>query len=141
MGYDISLINKKTGKIIDIIDTELDPVTGETTYVLGETTAPWLNITYNYDPYFYKVLGKKGIGSIYGKTAKQSIPILEKAISKLKDVDDNYWKPTERNAKKDVDEYSDDDYWNATEGNAKKALQLLLKLAKMAPPDSTWKGY
>jgi hypothetical protein len=53
-------------------------------------------------------------------TGADSIPILEKAIAQLGD---------------DVDE----DYWEPTEGNAKRALSQLLALAKMRP-DGVWTG-
>ena len=50
--------------------------------------------------------------------AADSIPVLEKGIAQLgNDVDDNYWEPTE--------------------GNAKKALYGLLALAKLRP-DGVW---
>ena len=50
----------------------------------------------------------------------QSIPILQDAINKLgNDVDDDYWK--------------------STEGNAKRALCQLLSFAQMRP-DGVWNG-
>ena len=51
--------------------------------------------------------------------AADSIPILEQGISKLKD---------------DVDR----DYWKPTEGNAKQALNHVLAFAKMRP-DGVWR--
>ena len=57
---------------------------------------------------------KSGIRSIYGMTALEAIPILETAISNLKD---------------DVV----DDYWQPTEGNTKRALNNLLTMCKMRP--------
>ena len=65
------------------------------TYALGGTTQPCLNITYNYSRHFYNTLGEDGIRSLYGKTASEIIPILDKAIERL---------GTERAA----------DYWAAT---------------------------
>ena len=53
-------------------------------------------------------------------TGAESIPVLEKAIAPLGD---------------DVD----DDYWKSTEGNAKQALLQLVALAKMRP-DGVWNG-
>ncbi len=114
-------------------DVELkDPVTKETiefesnheirggTYAAYGTREAWLNITYNYGDIFRKVLGKDGIRSIYGMTGAESIPVLKKAIAALKDdVDVDYWKPTE--------------------GNAKKALCGLLAFAQMRP-DGMWDG-
>ena len=57
---------------------------------------------------------KTGIRSLYGMTALEAIPILETAISSFKN---------------DVDE----DYWKATEGNVKRALNNLLTMCKMRP--------
>ena len=107
MSYDISLV---------------DPVTRETllvenphhlrggTYAIGGTTEAWLNITWNYSKFYYRVFGEKGIRTIYGMTGAESIPILKAAMDKLgDDVDPNYWE--------------------STEGNAKRALAGLLALA------------
>lgn len=117
MSYDISL---------------RDPVTKETillnsphfiwggTYVLNGTPEMWLNVTYNYAPVFRRVLGEKGIRSIYGKTGAETIPVFEKAIDELSD---------------DVS----DDYWDCTEGNVKRVLYGLLSFARMRP-DGVWHG-
>jgi len=77
-----------------------------------------LNITCNYGEHYYRVMGDGGIFSIHGKTGAESIAPLEAAISQLGD---------------DVS----DDYWEPTEGNAKRALEQLLALAKMRP-DGVW---
>ena len=109
-----------------------DPVTHETlfldhehfmrggTYQLGGTKKLWLNITYNYGSIFRKTtaLGENGINKLNGITGAESIPILEMAIAELHD---------------DVDP----DYWKATEGNAKRALLQLLAMARMRP-DGVW---
>ena len=59
-----------------------------------------------------------GLRTIEGMSGADSIPVLEKAIGKLADnVDKDYWKPTE--------------------GNAKRALHGLLALAKLRP-DGVW---
>lgn len=117
MGYDISL---------------RDPVTGETleasaphqirggTYAVGGTTELWLSVTYNYAEHFYRVLGEEGIRSIYGKTGAESIPMLQAAMAQLGD---------------DVDP----DYWKSTEGNAKRSLAGLLAFAQLRP-DGVWNG-
>jgi hypothetical protein len=66
------------------------------------------------------VFGKKGIRTIYGLSGIESIPILEKAISKLgNDVDIDSWK--------------------STEGNAKKALKELVVIALTQSAD-VWSG-
>lgn len=92
------------------------------TYAIGGTTELWLNVTYNYAQFYYRddVFGEKGIRTIYGMTGAESIPILKKAIAALgDDVDDDYWKPTE--------------------GNAKLPLTQLLAFAQMRP-DGVWAG-
>lgn len=109
-----------------------DPVTKETvtldaphqlrggTFAVGGTPEAWVNITYNYSKHYSKVLGKDGIRSIYGMTGAESIPIIKGSAAKLKD---------------DVS----DDYWEPTEGNAKRALLQLVALAQMRP-DGIWDG-
>ena len=112
MSYDISLNDPVTKEVIQF-DSPHQIVGG--TYALGGTKEAWLNITYNYSIFYYKVINKKdGIRYLYGKTGAEAIPILEKAIKKLKD---------------DVNP----DYWEATQGNAKQALYGLLAFAKMRP--------
>ena len=117
MSYSIRLVDAKTKERIEL-DKPHNLKGG--TYCVGGTKEAWLNVTYNYASIFCKILGEKGIRSIYGLTAKESIPILEKAAASLKD---------------DVS----DDYWEPTEGNAKIALTDLLQLAKLAP-DAIWDG-
>lgn len=117
MSYNINLREPVTEDTI-VFDKKHQIIGG--TYAIGGTSEAWLNITYNYSDYFYKILGEKGIRTIYGMTGAESIPILKDAISKLKD---------------DVDP----DYWKATEGNAKKALCGLLAFAQMRP-DGIWDG-
>lgn len=90
------------------------------TYAMGGTREAWLNVTYNYGGHFSRVLDG-GIRSIYGMTAKDSIPVLEKAIAKLGD---------------DIS----DDYWEATEGNARMALMGLQALAVASPGNCVWDG-
>ena len=111
-------------------DIELqDPVTHETlqldaphhmkggTYCLGGTTNAELNVTYNYAKHYHG-LGENGIRSLGGMSGAASIPLLQAAADKLgDDVDDDYWKPTE--------------------GNAKQALLQLIALAQMRP-DGVW---
>jgi len=92
----------------------------ETLYKQGKKARGNLVITWNYGQIFRQVLGKEGIRTIYGMTGAESIPVLRNAIDSLADdVDPDYWKPTE--------------------GNAKKALQGLLAFAQIRP-DGIWKG-
>jgi len=133
MGYDIELQNPVTREVL-LLDDPHHMCGG--IYAVGGTTEARLNVTYNYGKHFRKSFededtnltefdkmfggGNTGIRKLYGMSAVESIPILERAISKLgNDVDSDYWKPTE--------------------GNAKQALIQLLTLAKMCP-DGIWNG-
>lgn len=117
MSYDISLCCPCCLETLKADDNH--EITGGT-YALGGTNELWLNVTYNYSQHYYRTMGEKGIRTIYGMTGKDSIPILEKAIADLGDeIDDDYWKPTE--------------------GNAKKALVGLLTFAKLKP-EGVWRG-
>lgn len=117
MSYDIYLKDPVTHKVIEF--DHVHDIKGGT-YCLGGTKEAWLNITYNYGDHYRRVFGEKGIRTIYGMTGAESISILKDAISKLED---------------DVS----DDYWEPTEGNAKKALYGLLAFAQLRP-DGIWDG-
>lgn len=117
MSYDIWLAHPVTGKTLEL-DYVHDLRGG--TYQIGGTREAWLNVTYNYAKHYYRIFGEQGIRTIYGKTGAESIPLLEAAIQQLSnDTDDDYWKPTE--------------------GNAKAALYQLLALARRRP-DGVWQG-
>lgn len=111
MSYDIYLTDPKTKKTI--VFDEKHSIAGGT-QELGGTRDAWLNVTYNYAPHFYRTLGENGIRSIYGKTGKEAELMLRRAAADLKDDISN-------------------DYWEPTEGNAKRALLDLAKLSRMAP--------
>lgn len=119
MSYDINLLDPITKEVIEINDAHF--LRGGT-YQMGGSKELTLNITYNYSEILHRVIQPKntpseyktGIRSLYGMTALEAVLILEAAISNLKD---------------DVDE----DYWKATEGNAKRALNNLLTMCKMRP--------
>lgn len=117
MSYDIELLDPVTREVIQL-DTPHQVKGG--TYAINGTTEAWLNITYNYGDIYRAKFGEKGIRTIYGMTGAESIPVIQKVIDSLND---------------DVD----DDYWEPTEGNAKKALFGLLAFAKMRP-DGVWGG-
>jgi hypothetical protein len=119
MSYDITLNNHVTKEPIELDFTH--QIRGGR-YAVGGTKELWLNITYNYGAFYRRenVFGREGIRAIYGKTGAESIPILQKAIAALGD---------------DVDP----DYWKATEGNAKRPLIQLLTFAQMRP-DGVWEG-
>ena len=117
MSYDIQLIDQDTGQII-FFDEPMFTEGG--TYVVGGSHYATLNITYNYAEHFYNLFGDKGIRSFYGMTARESIPHLQEGLAVLgNDVSDDYWEPTE--------------------GNAKRALIQMLSLALMAP-NAIWDG-
>lgn len=118
MSYDIELLDPVTKKTI--ILPEKHQMQGGT-YCVGGTDEAHLNVTCNYSKHFFAYLDKdKGIRGIYGKTAAETIPLLENAIAKLPDDKTN-------------------DYWEPTGGNAKAALCQLLALARMRP-DGIWDG-
>src|SRR5574337_1225427 len=136
MSYDMELIDPITG---DTLPLDAPHHMRGGTYRLGGTTEAHLNVTYNYYPHFVRAFDEmadprptsskwlrekggpvRGIRTIYGLTGAESLPVLDKAISQLgDDVDADYWKPTE--------------------GNAKRALLQLRALAAMRP-DGIWVG-
>lgn len=123
MSYDISLTDPITSKVL--IVEHRHHIRGGT-YALGGDDRLSLNITWNYGEVFYPAFQEfaspevGGIQALYGKTGAESIPILKSVIAKLgDDVDPDYWKPSE--------------------GNAKAALHGLLAFAPMRP-DGVWQG-
>lgn len=117
MSYDISLVDPDSQETIEL--NEKHSLSGGIC-ALGGTREAWLNVTYNYAEHFYRILGKKGIRRIYGMTGEESISVLQEAADMLGDDVDN-------------------DYWKSTEGNAKAALLNLIELAKLAP-QGVWDG-
>jgi len=116
MSYDIELCDPVTNQVIEF--NNIHELRGGT-YALNNNRAE-LNITWNYGKLYYSIMGDKGIRTIYGLSGAESIIILKAAIDKLgSDIDSDYWKPTE--------------------GNAKRALQQLLVLATLCP-DGIWTG-
>lgn len=133
MSYDIELQDPVTKQVLQL---DIPHHMRGGTYAVGGTSEAHLNVTFNYSPHFRRVLGgadvelswfdktfgggQTGIRKLYGMTGAESIPALEAAIAQLgDDVDSDYWKPTE--------------------GNAKRTLAQLLALAKMRP-DGVWSG-
>lgn len=135
MSYDIDLLDPITRETLML--PEPHHMRGGT-YAVGGSREASLNVTYNYVEHFHRVFDPvspppqdapqwmrergivEGIRTIYGMTGAQSIPVLERAISMLgDDVDENYWRPTE--------------------GNAKRALTQIQALARMRP-DGVWAG-
>ena len=106
-----------------------DPVTNEVlkteekhfmfgggTVCVGGTNDMSLDVTFNYSDIINKVINSNDTYAylLNEKNGAEAIPILKRVISKLGD---------------DVD----DDYWTPTEGNAKRALCQLLAFAQMRP--------
>jgi hypothetical protein len=103
MGYDVKLVDPVSERVLQLEELKAE-----------------FNITCNYKEHFVRTLGEKGVRAIYGMTGAASLPILDNAINQLKEnVDDNYWAPTE--------------------GNAKRAL-LCLKILAEKLPNGIWQG-
>lgn len=113
MGYDI-YITKGSGKKTETVQLPEKHDLHGGTYCLGGTTEAHLSETFNYSKHFCSSLGGNGINDLDGKLIKDTIPLLDDAIYKL------------RNGK------TDPDYWKATEGNARAALFRMKQLAELA---------
>jgi hypothetical protein len=99
----------------------VDPFEEGGTFALGGTDEACLNVTWNYNEFYHKVIDKEsGIRWLDGKKAKDTVDILWSAVNRLDEND------------------TDDDYWKATEGNARKPLVRLLKWAKQHP-EGVWR--
>jgi hypothetical protein len=117
MGYDIYLKDQITREVLKLDEPHF--VRGGQ-YAIGGTCELHLYATYNYASHFERIASTQGIRAIYGMTGAESIPLLKSVAGTLADdVDGDYWKPTE--------------------GNAKRALLQLVALAQMRP-DGVWDG-
>lgn len=110
MSYDIQILDPNTNA----------PLRGEHhhihggSYISGGTDILWTEETSNYGVHFRKALGGDGIYEINGKPCTEVISLIINALPNLQfDVDRDYWKPTE--------------------GNAKLALYRILALCMMRP--------
>lgn len=133
MSYDLHLGYPISGNTLELDEPHH---MRDETYAVRGTLNCWISITYNYAGHFYRLFPVRdwregdskydkdksigGIRVIYGMSGAESIPVLQAVIDQLGD---------------DVDP----DYWKATEGNAKRALLGLLALATMRP-DGIWSG-
>ena len=139
MSYDITLNDPVTNVPIEIDSPHF--IQGGT-YQMGGCQELWLNITYNYGRYYYKAFEEnpktkeKGIRAIYDLTGLDSIPVIEKAIDKLKSDEIPDLSPEER-AQLEADNVTG--YWLPTKENALKPLYSLIAFAKMRP-DGVWSG-
>lgn len=104
MSYDIYLKDPVTN---DVCQLESAHFMRGGTYAVGGTQEAWLNITYNYAPYYYEATDgdprfahdeisayyadgttgplqtEYGIRGIYGKTGAESIPMLQNMIDRI----------------------------------------------------------
>ena len=125
MSWDVSLLNPETREVVDcgmnhgIVGGTFAVVEDEQGNYMPCSTLLELNVTYNYSPHYYRVLNEElGLRWLHDKVASENISQLKEAISKLgTDVHEDYWQPTE--------------------GNARKALEHLLSFAETAP-DAIW---
>lgn len=117
MSWDFDLCDPVTKKVLET--EEKHEIKGGT-YCVGGTTEMALNITYNYSDIINRKMEELGILKedsysyayyLNGKTGAETIELLKKIISSLKD--------------------------DATEGNAKRALCGLLAFAQLRP-DGIW---
>lgn len=116
MSYDVDFCDPVSKKVIELDEPHF--MRGGT-YAIGGTKELTLNITFNYSENYSK--HNFSIKDLDGKPALDVIPELERVIALLgDDVSDDYWKPTD--------------------GNAKKALIQLLTMCKMRP-DAVIKVY
>lgn len=116
MSYDIELIHPVTRATL-LLDAPHHMRGG--TYPVGGETHARLNVTYNYAKAFSKAFNNpEGVKILNGKSAAESIQLIKDALPLLAD---------------NVTE----DYWEPTEGNAKSVLTQLLALAYMRP-DGIW---
>lgn len=101
MGYSLWLKDKR-GDICEGKEKRYDL---GNMLAIGGTKTMSFNITYNYSPYYYEADGfeKEGIRIIYGKTGKQSLPLLRKLsaqiLKKYFNASKNRWKQTIRQKK------------------------------------------
>lgn len=127
MSWDFDLCDPVTKECLSAEEKHM--IAGGT-FCVGGTTEMTLNITYNYSDIINKKMKQLEIGKedsysyahyIHGKTGAETIEPLKKIIASLKDDVEN-------------------DYWKATEGNAKRALYGLLAFSQLRP-DGIWNVY
>lgn len=112
MSYDVVLRHKCK-------EVEVPNHTEGSTYPLGGRTTARLSVTYNYSPFYETVFPEsERLYWLQDKTAAETIPILEAAVTALGVV-------------------RDPDYWTSIAGNAGYALNILLGWARLHP-DAIW---
>ena len=146
MSYDINIVDPTTGETIETADPH--HIAGGT-YQVGGTTRLWLNITYNYSPFFYRadtlgestaeseIIESGGIYSLQYLTIQQARERVLHAINNLRDEDiDSDGNPYEAIATFDRDKLQASNYWAPTERNARRALKNLLAILLLAPDNA-----
>jgi hypothetical protein len=118
MSYDVYLTDPVTQVTLEASEAHHE---AGGTYALGGTTELWMNVTYNYAPFFGDTLGDGGLRSLDGQSVAESLSRLEAAVVAL------------------GTEPPSSNYWDATQGNARRALEGLIRLAKLAPSDAVWR--
>jgi hypothetical protein len=165
VSYDIRLTEPDTGDTI-CFDEAHDHKGG--TYAMGGTNEAWLNITYNYSPFYRQhVDNEQGIRWLYGKTGAEVLPRLRAAVAKLGTEQwtgtflglnwptSHYekWGPRLRGVDLEAPENAGlrnealaagvvkdcGGYWKPTPGNAGHALLGLIAFAE-ARPDGVFQG-
>ena len=119
MSYSISLVDKETGKTLELptgllaksnnVPVKFDKNSGYFSPIAF--TYAELNITYNYSKYFREA-NENGIRVIYGKTAEESLKILEdmkeKILEKYYDKDTCQWLISVKERNRYFDKYGNE---------------------------------
>lgn len=146
MSYDINIVDPITGETIETADPH--HIAGGT-YCVGGTTRLWLNITYNYSPFYYRaetlgastaeseIIESGGIYSLEDLTMPEARERVLRAINALRDEDidmhGNAYQPIETF---DGGMLHASSYWAPTERNARRALKNLLGILLLAPDNA-----
>lgn len=146
MSYDINIVDPTTGETIETTDPH--HIAGGT-YQVGGTTRLWLNITYNYSPFYYRaetlgastaeseIIESGGMYSLEDLTIPEARERVLRAINALRDEDID----THGNAYQPVEIFDGSmlhasSYWAPTERNARRALKNLLAILLLAPDNA-----
>ena len=119
MGFSIYL-RDKNGKSVQVQTHDeggtikMDKIFVIDNMVRGGTSDAEMDITFNYNKFYRDALHPDGLDYLHGKTGKQAIPLLKKAI-RILGTEQHY------------------DYWASTPGNAGHALSTLLTWAEQHP--------
>ena len=109
MGWDIRLENP------DGTRPQVDRHQAGSTIMIGGSTEAWMNLTYNYSPYYYTYFPEdKGLKWLNDKPAGATIEMMQTVLDKLGDA-------------------PSDNYWESSAGNAGHALGILISWARQHP--------